>query len=68
MYTLYFDNDKTVMLKLLPVCDCGYTFREGVHIEEIIDEVETYKYPIYHIDPPRCPNCQRLIEGVLYKR
>lgn len=66
MYDLYIDNNKTVTLQMLPVCDCGYVFRDGVHVEEVIGEVKGYKYPIYSIDPPRCPNCNRLIECVSY--
>lgn len=68
MHTLYSDNDRAVTLKMLPVCDCGYIFRDGVHVEEVIGEVQGYKYPIYSIDPPRCPNCNRLIECVSYNR
>ena len=65
MNDLYFDNNKPVTLKMLPVCDCGYVFRNGIHIEEFIDEAQGYKYPIYSIDPSRCPNCRRLIDGVV---
>lgn len=68
MYDLYIDNNKTVTLQMLPVCDCGYVFRDGVIIEEFISEVQGYKYPIYSIEPPRCPNCNRLIEGVQYNK
>lgn len=67
MEDLYFDNNKSVTLKMLPVCNCGYVFRDGVHIEEVIGEVRGYKYPIYSIDPPRCPRCDRLIDGVIIK-
>ena len=65
MYDLYIDNT-TVTLRMLPVCNCGYIFRDGVIIEEIIGEVRGYKYPTYSIDPPHCPKCNRLIDGIQY--
>ena len=62
-----------VKLKLLPVCECGYVFRDGIVIEKtinVIDKIKdsdsVIKYPKYSINPPMCPNCKRMIESVEY--
>lgn len=56
-------NDGTI-LRLLPVCECGYIF-EGIEIKKnksIIDG----KYTIskYSFKPCLCPNCGKNIEGI----
>lgn len=59
-----------MVVKLLPVCECGYIFREGIEITKNINEVkgsnDHIKYGTYNINPPKCPNCKQIIEGVLY--
>lgn len=58
-----------MVVKLLPVCECGHIFREGIQITKNISEVKRsndyIKYGTYHINPPICPNCKQVIEGVV---
>lgn len=53
-------------LKLLPVCNCGYIFRDGVTIYKNTNEVKDIKYATYSISPNICPNCKKHIECVAY--
>lgn len=61
-----------VRLKLLPVCECGHVFRDGVTITKDTNETKGsnghIRYGTYHINPPTCPNCKRLIEGIEYNK
>ena len=49
-------------LKLLPVCNCGYVFRDGVTICRSIEENNALKHAEFTINPPMCPNCKKKIE------
>ena len=55
-------EDYTTKLKMLPVCSCGYVFREGVIIHQDIDERDGMQFPTYFIEPSKCPNCNKKIE------
>lgn len=57
------DDNKTI-LKMLPVCSCGYVFRKGVMIYENINETHGWKYATYSIQPSQCPSCHKTIEGI----
>lgn len=54
----------TTRLRMLPVCDCGYVFREGVVIRANINETHGIKYAVHTIAPSVCPNCKKAIECV----
>lgn len=59
-------------LELLPVCSCGYIFKDGVVIRKDVNEFQyksaTMKYPQYFIEPNICPNCKKVIECIEYNR
>lgn len=50
-------DDNTVELKLLPVCECGYIFKELTVTESINVGISTFF-------PCHCPNCKKVIESV----
>lgn len=53
-----------MFIRLIPVCDCGYLFREGITFHEEIEETEKFLIARTIIDPYRCPSCGELIEGI----
>lgn len=60
------END-TTRLKLLPVCDCGYIFRDGVIGYEDIHKMNNEIKVVHRsIEPPMCPNCKKRIECIEY--
>jgi hypothetical protein len=61
-------NELTTRLRLLPVCSCGYVFREGIVIHKIIHETNGIKYATHAIIPSMCPNCKKKIECIEHNR
>lgn len=59
-------KEPTVQFKMLPVCECGYVFRDGIIIYKDIREVNGVKYSEHFIQPWMCPNCQKIIDCVEY--
>lgn len=59
-------NDYKTKLRMLPVCSCGYVFREGVIIHKDINEKDEIKYATHSIEPYMCPQCKKEIECVEY--
>ena len=59
-------------LKLLPVCDCGYVFKDGVICGRKYHTVDGIEYscihPTYFIEPNICPNCNKRIKCIEYDR
>ena len=58
-------------LRMLPVCEYGYVFKDGVDIyNEYVDISDglgsCFKREIWCIDPPKCPICKREIEAIEY--
>lgn len=65
-YGDYMENCKT-RLKMLPVCSCGYVFKDGVIIHQSInDYMFRIGYPEYSIEPSICPMCKKEIECIDY--
>ena len=61
-------SEDTTLLKLVPVCDCGYVFREGIILRKHIITAENgMKYITHSIDPSVCPSCNKEIEGIEVK-
>lgn len=58
--------DKTA-LTMLPVCNCGYIFRDGIVIHTDICEKNGVKYAVHAIEPSMCPNCKKQIESISEK-
>lgn len=61
---MYYFNNEPATVKMLPVCECGYIFRDGICVTQDIIGAKGYRHGIYHIEPPCCPNCKRRIETV----
>lgn len=59
-------EDYKTRLRMLPVCSCGYVFKNGVIIHEDISETNGIKYAKYSIEPSNCPKCNKEIECVEY--
>jgi hypothetical protein len=57
-------NDYKTKLRMLPVCSCGYIFKDGIAIHEDINEKDGIKYATHTIEPHMCPNCKKKIECV----
>lgn len=51
-------------LKMLPVCNCGHIFRDGIVVYKKILKTNGIKYPEYSIEPNMCPNCKKKIECI----
>ena len=64
-YGDYMEDYKT-KLKMLPVCSCGYVFKDGVIIHQFIKNYMFGKYSEYSIEPPICPMCKKEIECIEY--
>lgn len=60
------DINKTT-LRLYPVCECGYVFRNLICGKEILTCKDGYKYPRAYFSPRECPVCHKEIERILYK-
>lgn len=60
--------DAITELKLLPVCDCGYVFTEGIEMKcsiiPIYDGEQVIKHATFDFIPFECPNCKRRIVAV----
>lgn len=61
-------NEYSTTVKLLPVCNCGYVFRNGITIRRDIRPLERtgLVHEKEYIEPALCPSCQRLIEYIEY--
>lgn len=59
------ENCKT-RLKMLPVCSCGYVFKDGVTIHQHINDIFRIGYLEYSIEPSICPMCKKEIECIEY--
>lgn len=57
-------KDCKTRLKMLPVCSCGYVFRDGVIINQYINNINRIGYPEYSIEPSICPMCKKEIECI----
>lgn len=57
-------EDYKTRLKLLPVCNCGYVFRNGVTVYRKIVENNGLKHAEFAINPPMCPSCEKEIECI----
>lgn len=53
-----------MMVKFLPVCECGYIFRKGIVCEEIVSERGSFKSCSYRFTPERCPKCGEMIQAI----
>lgn len=60
------DINKTT-LRLYPVCECGYVFRNLICGKEILTCKGGYEYSKPYFNPSKCPVCHREIETILYK-
>ena len=59
-------EDCKVRLKLLPVCECGYIFEDGIVIYKNIAEASNgIEYGKACFEPIACPNCKREIECIM---
>lgn len=66
-----YDDDIFTELTLLPVCSCGYVFREGIELKcgvEVINNNEPLKVRTNTFTPSQCPNCKRFISSVKVNR
>lgn len=63
---MHFLNDNYTTVNILPVCNCGYIFRDGIEVYQFIKEEDNtkIKYSLYSIQPPMCPRCGRRIECI----
>ena len=63
-------DDRVTNVVLLPVCNCGYVFRNGITVIRYISNLEKtmLKCKEESIEPPFCPSCQRLIENIEYNK
>ena len=61
-------KDYKTTLRMLPVCDCGYVFREGLVVSEDLNEAIGFKYVTHTFTPAMCPNCKKQIECITYER
>ena len=59
-------KEPVVQLKMLPVCECGYVFQDGIVIYRDIRETNGVEHVEHFIQPWMCPNCQRIIDCVEY--
>lgn len=57
-------KEDTVQIRMLPVCECGYVFRDGIVIYKDIREANRVKCPEHFIQPWMCPNCQKIIDCI----
>ena len=68
------NNDivRMVDLKLLPVCKCGYIFKDGIKYHRRIIDITTKKEemfnPVFSFEPNVCPNCKRVIRCIDYEQ
>lgn len=60
------DNNK-VTLRLYPVCECGYVFRNLICGKDILIGENGFKYSVPYFNPSRCPVCHKKIDSLLYK-
>lgn len=59
-------EDYKTRLRLLPVCDCGYMFEDGIVVcEKTIETSNGIKYGKTCFEPASCPNCKREIECIV---
>lgn len=59
-------EDYKTKLKLLPVCQCGYIFEDGIVIYKNTEETSNgIKYGKVCFEPVACPHCQREIECIM---
>lgn len=55
---------KTTKLRLLPVCECGYVFRE-IKINRKMMTIDNFSVPVEsRFEPPICPNCKKFIREI----
>lgn len=57
-------EEYTTILKILPVCNCGYIFRKGITIHQEMLETNGWEYPKTICEPYNCPNCKKVIKGI----
>lgn len=65
---IHYFYKEPVTVTMLPVCECGYIFRNGLLVAQEIVEAKGYKYGVYSVEPPFCPNCHRRIEAISENR
>lgn len=54
-----------VRIKLLPVCDCGYVFIDGINVYEDVFAInDKIKSMHIYFTPTICPQCKRKIECI----
>ena len=59
-------EDCKTRLRLLPVCNCGYIFENGIILYEKTAETPNgIKYGKACFEPAACPNCKREIECIV---
>ena len=63
---MYDDINKTT-LRLYPVCECGYVFRDLICGKDILTAKNGFEYSSPYFDPPVCPVCHKEIEKLMYK-
>ena len=56
-----------MVIKLIPVCECGHIFSDGIYCTNEEHEEGPITYCEQFFDPPICPECGEPIEGVEYR-
>lgn len=56
--------EEATVLNLLPVCECGYVFREFKVNKEMTTLDNYYIRAESRFEPPECPNCKQFIEAI----
>lgn len=56
----------TTNLVSLPVCECGYVFKEPILLKYDYMELDNFIFKIPIIEPNKCPNCNKKIESIMF--
>ena len=55
-----------MILRYVPVCECGYVFYDGVSITEERYVSDGLYRETHMFDPRACPKCGERITGIMY--
>jgi hypothetical protein len=56
----------TTNLVSLPVCECGYVFKNPILLKYDYMELDNFIFKIPIIEPNKCPNCNKKIESIMF--
>lgn len=61
-------SSEKVTLTLLPVCKCGYVFKDKIILHRQTMEIDKSGYikQQQFFEPATCPNCKRVIDCIQY--